>query len=208
MSKKKLKIEDIKKDPQIEKRNFIKKFVEHEHEIMIVTVACFMFIICIAIYSNYFAIKYSDRIDVYYDNGLKVKFNINLEGVADLITLTDENIVDGNNGKKEEYEFTVSNESFVKTKFLVYIEEDTELIKIDNCKDKQVNLDALRFSINDGEELTLEELSDDMFSLYKGNIKANEVKYYKLNVWIDKNSMDNVNNNHFHGKIIITNLDN
>ena len=39
---KKLKMQDIKKNPDIEKKHFINKFVEHEREIMLLTTAIFM----------------------------------------------------------------------------------------------------------------------------------------------------------------------
>ena len=76
----KLKIEDIKKNPDIEKKHFIHKFIEHEHEIMLGTTALFMVLICFVIYVGAITIENKDKFEIYYDGSLKIQYNKDLYG--------------------------------------------------------------------------------------------------------------------------------
>ena len=202
---KKLKIEDIKKNPDIEKKHFIHKFIEHEHEIMLGTTAIFMVLILVAIYIGTVAMENKDKIQIYYDGSLKIKYNIDISGVADIITLSDDNVVDKTSGEKREIKFSITNDSLTNVKYKVFLEEDDGMIELDNCKDKQVNKDAIRFSLNDKDEYSLEEKAEEGYLLKTGTIDASKTKNYKLKIWIDKESMKDVNKNHFHGRIVVIN---
>lgn len=203
----KLKIEDIKRNPDIEKKHFIHKFIEHEHEIMLVTTALFMVLICAVIYIGAITIENKDKVEIYYDGSLKIKYNVDLTGVADIITLREENIVSEDNGQKAEYEFSVTNDSLTSVRYKVFIVEDEGMIDLDKCKDKIVNKEAIRYTINDKEEEGVLEEENDGFIINSGIIKSTKTKKYSLKIWIDKDSMEDVSKNHFHGRIIVVNAE-
>lgn len=204
---KKLHIEDIKKNPEIEKKNFIHKFIEHEHEIMICTTALFMVLICLVIFIGAKTVEYSDKVEIYYDGNLKIRYNKDFSGVSDIISLSKDNIVDLRSGEKSEYNFSVINDSLIGSKFNVYLEIDDEMIKLDECKDDLVDLSAVRYSINDSKEKSITNLMDEGYLIHSGSIKANKTNDYVLKMWIDGNSLDNYDKYHFHARIIIIDED-
>ena len=79
------------------------------------------------------------------------------------------------------------------------------MIKLDDCKDKLVNHDAIRYSINDGKKHSLSIVEDDAFLIKSGYINASLTKDYVLKIWIDKNLMEDPNKYHFHGRIVVVN---
>lgn len=199
----KLKIEDIKKNPDIEKKHFIHKFIEHEHEIMLGTTALFMVLICFVIYVGAITIENKDKFEIYYDGSLKIQYNKDLYGVSDVVSLNEENIVSGEEGKKAGFKFSITNDSLVSVRYKVLLEIDHNMIELDECKDNLVNDDALRFSINDGEGLSLSELEEEGYLIKSGVIRSSKTKDYELKMWIDKDSMEDIKKNHFHAKIVV-----
>ena len=199
----KLKIEDIKKNPDIEKKHFIHKFIEHEHEIMLGTTALFMVLICFVIYVGAITIENKDKFEIYYDGSLKIQYNKDLYGVSDVVSLNEENIVSGEEGKKAGFKFSITNDSLVSVRYKVLLEVDENMIDLDECRDNLVNDDALRFSINDGEGLSLSELEEEGYLIKSGVIRSSKTKDYELKMWIDKDSMEDINKNHFHAKIVV-----
>ena len=199
----KLKIEDIKKNPDIEKKHFIHKFIEHEHEIMLGTTALFMVLICFVIYVGAITIENKDKFEIYYDGSLKIQYNKDLYGVSDVVSLNEENIVSGEEGKKAGFKFSITNDSLVSVRYKVLLEVDENMIDLDECRDILVNDDALRFSINDGEGLSLSELEEEGYLIKSGVIRSSKTKDYELKMWIDKDSMEDIKKNHFHAKIVV-----
>ena len=199
----KLKIEDIKKNPDIEKKHFIHKFIEHEHEIMLGTTALFMVLICFVIYVGAITIENKDKFEIYYDGSLKIQYNKDLYGVSDVVSLNEENIVSGEEGKKAGFKFSITNDSLVSVRYKVLLEVDENMIDLDECRDILVNEDALRYSINDGEGLRLSELEEDGYLIKSGVIRSSKTKDYELKMWIDKDSMEDIKKNHFHAKIVV-----
>lgn len=199
----KLKIEDIKKNPDIEKKHFIHKFIEHEHEIMLGTTALFMVLICFVIYVGAITIENKDKFEIYYDGSLKIQYNKDLYGVSDVVSLNEENIVSGEEGKKADFKFSITNDSLVSVRYKVLLEVDENMIDLDECRDILVNDDALRFSINDGEGLSLSELEEEGYLIKSGVIRSSKTKDYELKMWIDKDSMEDIKKNHFHAKIVV-----
>ena len=204
---KKLKIEDIKKNPDIEKKHFIHKFIEHEHEIMLVTTALFMLLICTVIYIGTVTIENKDKVEIYYDGSLRIRYNIDISGVSDVITLNDSNIVSDDSGEIAEFRFSITNDSLTSVRYKVYLEEDKSMIKLDDCKDKLVNHDAIRYSINDGKEKKLDTFEDDGYIIKNGIINSSKTKEYVLKAWIDKDTMEDIEKSHFHGRIVVVNED-
>ena len=202
---KKLKIEDIKRNPDIEKKHFIHKFIEHEHEIMLCTTALFMLLICFVIYIGIITIDNKDKIAVYYDNGLKIKYNIDVSGVSDIVTLGRNNIVSNDEGEAAEFDFSITNDSLTAVKYKVYLEEDSSMVELDDCADKLVNTDAIRYSINDGKKHSLNIVEDDAFLIKSGYINSSLTKNYVLKIWIDKKLIEDPNKYHFHGRIVVVN---
>ena len=199
----KLKIEDIKKNPDIEKKHFIHKFIEHEHEIMLGTTALFMVLICFVIYVGAVTIENKDKFEIYYDGSLKIQYNKDLYGVSDVVSLNEENIVSGEEGKKAGFKFSITNDSLVSVRYKVLLEVDENMIDLDECRDILVNEDALRYSINDGEGLRLSELEEEGYLIKSGVIRSSKTKDYELKMWIDKDSMEDIKKNHFHAKIVV-----
>ncbi len=204
---KKLRVEDIKKNPDIEKKHFINKFIEHEHEIMLCTTALFMILICAVIYIGAVTIENKDKVEIYYDGSLKIRYNIDISGVSDVVTLDEDNIVFDDYGEEETFTFSITNDSLTSVRYNVYLEDDKGMVKLDGCGEKLVNHEAIRYKINDGKELSLKAKEEDGYLLKSGIIGPSKTKEYKLKAWIDKDSMEDVHKNHYHGRIIVVNIE-
>ena len=201
----KLKIEDIKKNPDIEKKHFINKFIEHERIIMFLTTIVFMILICAVIYICSVIIEKDNKVEIYYDGSLKIEYNIDSSGVTDIVSLGEDNILDDLEGEKSDFSFRITNDSNSVVRYKIYLEEDDSMIRLDDCRDKLVNKDAIRFSINGEKESVLNRIDKDSYLILSGFVNPSKTKEYNLEVWIDKKSMKDINKNHFHGRIVVVN---
>lgn len=198
--KKKLKISDIKKNSDTEVISTIDRIKRHEKEYLLVTAAIFMLIILAIVYSL-FGISEKDIKTSSYD--------ADIMGVSEVITLNEESIVDSNETGLllDKNTFTVSNKATGKHKFKVFINEDQSMIDLDGCGDKIANDDSIFFKVNDGEIKSLNEvLVEDGYLILEDEI-SKESKDYDLYIWILRDKLHDINRNHFHGNIVIEEIE-
>ncbi len=198
--KKKLKISDIKKNSDTEVISTIDRIKRHEKEYLLVTAAIFMLIILAIVYSL-FGISEKDIKTSSYD--------ADIMGVSEVITLNEESIVDSNETGLllDKNTFTVSNKATGKHKFKVFINEDQSMIDLDGCGDRLANDDSIFFKVNDGEIKSLNEvLVEDGYLILEDEI-SKESKDYDLYIWILRDKLHDINRNHFHGNIVIEEIE-
>lgn len=200
----KLRIQSINKNPNVEREHFINKIKKHER-LYTVYLSTFILLILlgisIVIGRNYKNILYLNT----YDSGkLLVDYSTYKNVIGDVVTLTDEDIQDDIlASEKQTHRFTITNKTDKATKYRIVFEKDDDFIKLDKCGDNLFNVDNIRFNINNGNVYSLKDkdIIDGAYLLEEDFIPANSTKMYNVNIWLNK--ITPKNNRHYHGKIQI-----
>ena len=200
----KLRIQSINKNPNVEREHFINKIKKHER-LYTVYLSTFILLILlgisIVIGRNYKNILYLNT----YDSGkLLVDYSTYKNVIGDVVTLTDEDIQDDIlASEKQTHRFTITNKTDKATKYRIVFEKDDDFIKLDKCGDNLFNVDNIRFNINNGNVYSIKDkdIIDGAYLLEEDFIPANSTKMYNVNIWLNK--ITPKNNRHYHGKIQI-----
>ena len=82
------------------------------------------------------------------------------------------------------------------------------MIDLDGCGDKLVNDNAIFFQINDGKIRSLYDVkTSDGYLILEDEIVDTNVNEYELKLWILKEKMEDENKSHFHGNIVIEEIE-
>jgi len=207
--KKKLKMEDIKKNNSAEVTSTIERIKLHEREYLLVTTAVFMVIIALVLFVLFGGFNKNSDLNVLKIGNLNVEYDSNMTGASDVITLNEENVVESED-KVNNYAsvFSISNAADGKHKFKVFIVEDQTMVDLDGCKDYLVNDDAVFFQINSGEIKSLYDVkTNDGYLVLEDEIIGSNTNDYELKIWTLKEKMENEEKTHFHGNIVIEEIE-
>lgn len=194
-TKKKLKVSDIKKNNNTEVISTIDRIKRHEREYLLVTALIFMVIIA-AIGYSLLGVKEDVKSNSY---------DSDIMGTSEVITLNEESIVDNNAAGLllDKNSFTITNSGKGEHKFKVFIISDQAMIDLDGCGDRLANDDSIYFRVNNGDIKSLNEVAtEDGYLILEDSIKK-ESKDYDLYIWILRDKLHDFDRNHFHGNIMI-----
>lgn len=100
------------------------------------------------------------------------------------------------------YTFSLQNTGTADAKFRIIMSDDEESYKNDNCADKKLSWNKIRYSFMEGETTPIiENLDENSGILASGTIKAGEEKTYSMKLWLSQNTTEESMGLHFHGKI-------
>lgn len=191
----------IIKNPSIEKEHIITKIKRREkfYNLCLTSIFVCIFILILCLVGTSYRHFTSN---IYESGSLSVQYEPVSDGISDIITLTDSNILeDGKAYDLDGYKFTITNTSNTKVKYQIAIRIDDDYIMLDGCKNNLFDISKIKYNINKGHIYTLDSTQniDNQYILIEDVIPAKASKPYSLNVWVDKN-MD-YQDRHFHGVI-------
>lgn len=191
----------IKKNPNVEKEHIITKIKKHERFYTVCLSAIFVLVfiaITLLVGTSY---RYFKQMNSYVRGDLVVEYSSNYNGMGDVITLNDSNIIDDLKIKNEEtYKFTVTNNNFKEAIYKISIRVDNDIIDLDGCRNNLFDDSNIKYNINKGNVLSLKDKKDkDNYLLIEDVIPGKSTKVYSMNVWLDKNTK--IEGKHFHGII-------
>ncbi len=192
-----LKPDQIKKNNDINLEYNIKRIKKEQRytAILVCFFVALIFIISIFVFSK---IEDSNKnISQVVSGNLTTTFQIDENGIRSSISMRSINT-------KYMYYFTIKNDSDKKQKYIVYLEPDDAVIKLEGCGNKLAFYDTILYRVNDGEESNL-SLShrDNKYIVDEGEIKENGLKKVKLELYFSK---DVDSGRHYHGLIKIKNI--
>lgn len=194
---KKLTARDIKKYPVNQIDHVIYKMKEQEKRITIISVTIILTIVLLIGYIVFSAIQKTPSNNTLKDKDLLILYNPKENDLGNVITLVNEKVLTDKEGKKTSpYTILIKNTDKIDHEYTISIVEDSEMIEIDNCQEKLIPRSNIKYSID---EEHAQYLKDDENIIYVGNIKANEMTYHTITVWLAKNETKT----HFHGKIVV-----
>ena len=208
--KKKLKMENIKKNSDTEILSTIERIKLHEREYLLITATIFMVIILLALFIIFGNYNRNKAFNLFKIGNLDVVYESSVTGLSDVITLNEESVVNSNEDglKTESHNFTIASSVKGRHKFNVYIQNDLAMINIDGCGDMLVNDDAIYYSINDGEVKRLSDVKQDNYYLILSDvIEDKKTKNFEIKLWIMQGDMVDPNKVHFHGNIIVNEIE-
>ena len=170
------------------------KRIKKEERYTIILVTFFVFVILLSLYSFSKSVLNSSFEDSYVSGDLKINFEKSNTGVKDNISIRYPNQV-------LEYNFSIYNDSDVDKKFIIYLMDDNDLIKYENCRDKIIDYKYVLFKLNDKYEDSLSRYyKDNKYIIEEASINPKDTKYYHLKIYFDKNVKEIY---HYHSIIVV-----
>lgn len=97
--------------------------------------------------------------------------------------------------------FTITNTGSLPANYSVSLKDDTDMVTQDNCSDKQLSKENIKYSLDSSTVNLLSTAIDN--TLISGNLKAGESKTFTLKLWIKEDATNEVLSKHYHGKIVV-----
>lgn len=198
--KKKLKQSDIKKYSSNQIDHVILKIKANERKYTIITVSVILAVFLISSYFVFSKIQKTKSDAVFRTGSLYYEFGKNSTGLGDTINLVDTLPLSDKEGlKTKKYTVKIRNKADVEKTFQIFISDDEEMIKYDECSNRLTDRKYVKYSVNDEEASYLEEKD---LPVIEGVIKPNEELSYDLHVFVG--DAYNLNKKvHYHGRIVI-----
>ena len=170
------------------------KRIKKEERYTIILVCFFVIVMLLSIYSFSRSILKSSYEDSYISGDLKINYEKNDSGIRDNISIRYPNQV-------LDYDFSIYNDSNDTKKFIIYLMDDEDLIKYENCKNMIIDYKYVLFKLNNRYEDSLSRyFKDNKYIIEESDINPKDTKYYHLKVYFDKNIKSMY---HYHSIIIV-----
>ena len=204
-NKKKLTQADIKKYSSTQIDHVILKIKANERKYTIISVCIILFAFLVCSYIIFSAIQESNVKPTFKVGKLYYEFNETKNGLGDVISLVDVSPISDKDGMKTKtYTVKLYNSGKEKQKFKIFISDDKEMIAFDECSDKVVERDFIKYSVNDKKILVLD--NDEEVSIVSSELAPKESRVYTIRCWVsDTYTKSDVV--HYHGTISVK-LDN
>lgn len=197
---------DIKKYPSNKIDHVILKIKANEKKYTLITVTIILAVSIVSLYFVFSAVERGMIHNNLKDGDLSYNFSDVDNGFGDVINLVNVKPLSDSAGlTTKEYKIKIKNESNSPRKFKIYIMDDLEMIKFDNCSSYVTNRKYIRYSINNNLPNNLDE--DMEKEILTSNIKGNSLKTFTIRVWVDENYQE-LNPPHYHGRIVIKQIKN
>lgn len=105
------------------------------------------------------------------------------------------------------YKFKIENTGNVRVSYKISIALDYDMIEIDECEDKLLDISKIKFKLNNSDSSILvgpSKLNDLYYSsyVYEGYLDAEAQEVFDLRLWIDSGAtVADFVDRHFHGKV-------
>ena len=101
------------------------------------------------------------------------------------------------------YTFTITNTGTLAADYEVFLQDDENMISEDNCSDKQLNKDYIKYKLDTKEPAILSSIAASNYKLAEGTLQPSGSVTYVLYVWIREGVGNDVLGKHYHGKIVV-----
>jgi len=131
-------------------------------------------------------------------------------GNGDILSLTGKlpsTDLEGRN--KTGYRFSVTNISGGSYKYRIRLVEDVAMVDEDDCLNRQLYSDYIRFQFDNFSPKSLKEVESNGFVLYESPeaILPGNSEIHELRIWLGENTPADITE-HYHGKIVLEEVDN
>ena len=170
------------------------KRIKKEERYTIILVCFFVIVILLSIISFSKSILKSSYEDSYISGDLKISYEKNDNGIRDNISIRYPNQV-------LDYDFSIYNDSDNTKKYIIYLMDDEDLIKYENCRNLIIDYKYVLFKLNDRYEDSLSRyFKDNKYIIEESDINPKDTKYYHLKIYFDKSIKSMY---HYHSIIIV-----
>lgn len=143
---------------------------------------------------NYFS---TDNLELsYVDHGM---------GNGDVLSLVESHpSTDAEGSSKAGYRFSVTNISNGSYKYRIRLVEDAAMVDEDDCLNRQLYSDYIRFQFDNFPSKSLKEVESNGYVLYESSetILPGNSEIHELRIWLGENTPIDIEE-HYHGKIVL-----
>lgn len=177
-----------------------------------ILVAAFFLMICFfaSSYSLNNPNKYTEEYNYFNTENLEFSYVDHGMGNGDVLSLVGKNPISdsmalGQNG----YRFSVTNISNTAHKYRVRLVEDTAVINEDSCSSRLLYSNYIKYQFDNQPPKSLYSVLNNGYVLYESeeSILPGNSEIHELKIWLDESTPKNLKD-HYHGKIVIEELDN
>lgn len=201
VKKKKLTQADIKKYSSTEIDHVILKIKANERKYKIISVSVILLVFLVCSFIVFSAVQDSHVKSTFKIGKLYYEFNETSNGLGNVISLVDVSPLSDEDGSRTRtYKVKVYNSSSNKEKVKIFILDDEEMVSLDNCHNKLVEREFIKYSINGNESAFLD--SDEEKNIISDELDAKESKTYIIRCWVSDTYTEN-DVVHYHGTIVV-----
>lgn len=177
-----------------------------------ILVAAFFLIICFfaSSYSLNNPNKYTKEYNYFNTENLEFSYVDHGVGNGDVLSLVGMVPISDLDAVKEDgYRFSVTNISNTAHKYRVRLVEDIAVINEDSCSSKLLYSNYIKYQFDNDPPKSLYSIEDNGYVLYESEetILPGNSEIHELKIWLDEATPKNLKD-HYHGKIMIEEIDN
>jgi len=129
------------------------------------------------------------------------------DGYGETLKLVSKTPISDEEGKKSApYRFSVENSGKAPLMYTVKIKDDDAIIKADECSNRQLEKKYIKVQFDNEEPVLLSMKEENDYLFYTGALVVGDSDIHEVRVWLDKDSNTNLNNEHFHGKVVVESI--
>lgn len=161
-----------------------------------VLVIIFLVAFIVASYAVFSYFKSSVGENVLKTGTLVLELDEKALNLIDTVPLSDQDAVNA-----PAYEFSIKNTGTETAKYQIYISDDEVKYQNDNCSEKKLPWSHIRYSIQKEDGDNIIEPLEGKNIIYTNILKKGMTDHYKLRLWIDERSTNEIAGLHFHAKL-------
>ena len=203
---KKLMISDIKHGEGAHVGHLLHRIKAREVELTFCCVTISLVIILISLYFVFSAVREPKKYNAMMVGNFYVSFNEIGESLGDIVDLTPIYPMSDIEGmKKEAYSVHIENTTNKIQYFQILLKKDLSMITEDECEERQLPYQYLRYQVEDYGISTLNETFDSVPVLFSSSLKPKEKKTYQIHIWVPEDLPIEYLDYHYHGRLVIKN---
>ena len=194
---------ETRKEQDKRQRMHLTKFLKRELILTVISILAVTTAIIGGSYAIFSSIQKAENYNVMKTGTLQIVYDDTSGGLGNIINLNGvypESDAEGS--KREPYKFKITNTGSIEASYKVRILDDSDMIAEDQCINKLLNKELIRYSINGGSPVTLSTMAEE-YKVITGKLEAGESRTYEIRMWIDENAGNEVLGTHYHGKIVV-----
>lgn len=193
-----LDVVDIKKNSSNEVGHVISKIKALELELTIFWVFVFLVVLSVSGYLLFSTVQRIEKHHTLKSGTLVTDYDEIATGMGDVVTL----ISDPASIQQENYSFTVRNLGDKSVQYTVFLEDDLDMVKMDECSDSLLDRSFIYYQMSDDVKQDLSSVFDgEHYVLAQGVLGAKSKRKYYLSLSIARDKV--LTNQHYHGKIVV-----
>lgn len=200
---KKLKISDIKHSEGAHVGHLLHRIKAKESQLTFICVFIVLSIILVSLYFVFSSVREPVRYNTIKVGKFEVTFDDRGENLGNIVDLTSTSPMSLEEGEKTQpYHVKIVNTSAEEQTFQIKLTKDVAMVREDKCSDIQLPMQYIRYQIDAYDPQSLDTTKRSPI-LYSDTLKAGEIRFLEVRLWVDESFENEYRDFHYHGKLSV-----